>query len=314
MRLFFLGAGGTGGYFGGRLAAAGIDVTFLVRERRAGQLARDGLVIESPLGDWRGSVQVVTAATLSGSYDIVVVSCKAYDLAAAIESIRPAVGPETLVLPLLNGLNHLAELDSAFGNRHVGGGLCHISLTLTDDGHIRHLNRLQSLTYGAREDCQRERCAALLPLLRRGGFDVVHSDDILQDMWDKLVFLATLAGMTCLMRASVGEIVAARDGRALTLAMLDECAAVATAAGFAPRPRHLEDSRGLLTAEGSPVVASMLRDLRAGHRVEADHIVGDIVQRADSAGVPVPLLKAAYCQLQCYQGQRQAGTAAAPRG
>ena len=303
MRILVLGAGATGGYFGGRMAAASADVSFLVRERRAEQLLRDGLVIESPLGDWRGPVETVTAAAPCSEYDAVILSCKAYDLSAAIDAIRPAVGPRTVILPLLNGLNHLAELDATFGSEHVLGGLCAISVTMSDAGHVRHLNRLQMFAYGPRSDSQRELCAKLLPELQRGGFGPQLSSAIMQDMWEKFVMLTTLAGMTCLMRASIGEIMATKDGHELTLGMLGECCVVASANGHSPRPRNLDITQATLTERGSAVSASMRRDLESGGRIEADHIVGDMLHRAEALGQPAPLLRTAYCHLQCYQNR-----------
>jgi len=313
MKILILGAGGTGGFFGGRLAAGGADVTFLVRPARAIQLARDGLVIESPHGDWRGPVKTVTAEQVlpeagkepGPGYDVVIVSCKAFDLAAAIEAVRQAVGPGTYVLPLLNGLNHLSELDAAFGPERVLGGLCHISVTLGDNGHIKQLTRNQLFIFGPRQEGQQELCEQLLPEIERGGgFAPVLSANVMQDMWEKFMFLTSLAGMTCLMRASVAEINATNDGRALGLAMLDECASVATAAGYAPRAKHLEMSRATLTDADLPLSASMRRDLERGGRIEADHIVGDMLKRAKAAGQSAPLLAAAYCHLQCFQARQ----------
>lgn len=308
MRLLVLGAGGIGGYFGGRLAAAGEDVTFLVRPRRAAALERDGLVIESPEGNWSGPVKTVTGGAGGGPYDVVLLSCKSYDLASAIDAIKPAVESGALVLPLLNGLNHLDTLDAAFGAEKVLGGVAHISVTLDTDGRIRHLNKLQILTHGARLDSQAEAAARLQGVLARGGFTAVLAPVIMQDMWEKLVMLATLAGMTCLTRASVGEIAATRDGRALMLEMLGECAAVAQAHGHAVRRNRDEAARAMLTDATSRVTASMLRDMQAGGPTEADHIVGDMVARAEAMGMPTPLLRIAYCNLQCYENARRTAT------
>ena len=204
MRILVLGAGAIGGYFGARLAAAGVDVTFLVRPARAEILRRNGIVVESPLGDIRQPVAVTTQA--AEPFDAVLLTCKAYDLASAIAAIAPAVGPQTLILPMLNGLKHLDDLDARFGAPRVLGGLCQISSMLTEAGEIRHLNRMQRIILGARSPEQAEPCAALHKEVSRGGFEPVLSPNILQDMWEKWVFLATLAGMTCLMRAPVGPI------------------------------------------------------------------------------------------------------------
>src|SRR3990172_10228161 len=148
MRILVLGAGGVGGSFGGRLAAAGADVTFLVRPRRAGQLARDGLVVLSPHGDLRLAVQSVTRETVSPDYDLAVLSCKSYDLADAIESLRPAMGEGTLGVPLLNGVAHLKVFDEAFGHERVLGGTCPLAGTLTESGEILQLTALHRIAFG----------------------------------------------------------------------------------------------------------------------------------------------------------------------
>ena len=214
MRILVLGAGGTGGYFGGRLVEAGADVTFLVRPPRAARLAADGLTVVSPLGDIHAPVRTVTTETLESPYDLVVLSCKAYDLEGAIAAVAPAVGPGTAVLPLLNGLAHFDRLTEAFGAERLLGGLCHIAVTLGAGGEIRHLNRVHSVTFGEMAGGASARVDAIAGVFGRARFDARASADVLQDIWEKYVFLTTLAGMTCLMRASVGAIMVTEIGRA----------------------------------------------------------------------------------------------------
>jgi 2-dehydropantoate 2-reductase len=304
MRLLILGAGGVGGYFGARLAAAGVDVTFLVREARATRLAQDGLVVASPHGDLTLPVAAVTEAR--EPFDAVLLSCKAYDLDSAMEAIAPAVGADTLVLPLLNGLRHLDALDARFGSARVIGGLAQIVVTMTAEGVIRQLTPLQRLILGPRVEAQEERSAALHAELARGGFDPSLSPDIMQDMWQKFTMLTTFAGMTCLMRAPVGAIVATNEGAAIAEELLQECAAVATANGHSPRAAFLADARAMITTPRSPNTASMLRDLESGGRTEHDHILGDMLARARAAAIPAPILRIAYAHMQAY-AERRAG-------
>jgi 2-dehydropantoate 2-reductase len=299
MRILVLGAGAIGGYFGARLAAAGVNVTFLARPARAKRLERDGIVLLSPLGDVRKPVAVLTEA--ARPFDAVLLACKAYDLASAIEAIAPAVGPRTLILPLLNGLKHLDDLDARFGAARVVGGTCSLSATLTEAGEIRHLNSAQRFVFGPRSPDQAKACAALHRELSRGGFAPTLSPDILQDMWEKFVFLATAAGMTCLMRAPIGRILEADEGEALTLETLAECAGAAAAAGHAPRPESLADARATLTQRGSDIAASMLRDIERGGRTEGEHILGDMLARARKAGASAPLLRVARAHVQIYE-------------
>jgi len=303
MRILILGAGATGGYFGGMLARADADVTFLVRDKRAASLARDGLRIESAKGSFTTPVKTVTATNLTADYDAVILSCKAYDLDTAIEAIRPGVGAGTLVLPLLNGMSHIDALDAAFGAARVLGGTCHISVTMTDDGTIRHFSPFDALTLGARGAEQSARCTALHTELARGGFEARLSHAVIGAMWEKWVLLATLAGMTCLMRGNIGEIVATKYGAQQINAMLDECCAVASASGHAPRPESVAATRNVLTDPKSSMAASMLRDLQRASRIEADHIIGDLIARGALASIPTPLLATAYTHVQVYQNR-----------
>src|SRR5215469_14544062 len=160
-RFLVLGAGAAGGYFGGRLAAAKLDVTFLVRPARAAALEEHGLVIDSPMGELRLPVRTVTAGTLGESFDIVLLTAKAYDLEPAIAAIRPAVGSETAILPVLNGVAHLDGLDAAFGPERVLGGVAYIAATLTAEGSIRHLNRVHGIVFGKRSAAVEGRIEAI---------------------------------------------------------------------------------------------------------------------------------------------------------
>ncbi len=308
MKILILGAGAVGGYFGGRLVQAGADVTFLVRPPRAQKLAQTGLVIKSPLGDAQIPVRTVLQEAVRPDYDLVILSCKAYDLEASIASIGGAVGPNTLILPLLNGMAHLGRLEQAYGRARVPGGTCSIASTLDADGSVLHLSKFQWITCGPRAGNHAHAGAMLQQLAQayaRVAVECKVSADIEQDMWEKFVLLASLAAMTSLMRANVGEILAAADGEALMREMLSTCVAAAGAAGHAPRAESLQLTEGMLFARGSAFTASMLRDIEAGGRVEADHIVGDMLRRARAAGADARRLAAAYCHLQAYEARRQ---------
>ena len=310
MRILVLGAGGTGGYFGGRLAQAGADVTFLVRPARAALLAERGLRIRSPLGDADLDVATVTAQDLPAlaaarPFDLVLLACKAYDLDSAIESVAPAVGANTAVLPILNGLLHYDALDARFGRERVPGGLCFIGATLGADGEVLHLGRPASITFGLREgNADGGVLARLAAAYAQAGVDHLYAPDIAAAQWIKYSFLAALAAGTCLTRASVGAIVAAEGGEAFMAALHAECLAVAAAEGHPVPGDEARTARAGLTRAGSPVTASMLRDLQAGLRVEALQIVGDMVHRAHRAGLQVPRLEAAWVHLQAYESAR----------
>lgn len=310
MRILILGAGGIGGYFGGRLLEAGADVTFLVRPGRAAQLANDGLIIESPLGSVRrGNVPAVTSVSEHRRPDIVILACKAYGLDAALQAIAPGIDQGTVILPLLNGLAHLAAIEQRFPAATVWGGLAHIGVTLDPDGTVRHLNTHHGLKFGTWPDKPAPAHAARLAdefaaALDAGAVDGRHSARIGHDMWEKFVFLTALAAGTCLMRASVGTIVATPGGRDLMLQFLNEATAVAAAEGFTPDPRLFEQYRNSLTEQGSSSTASMLRDIERGGPTEAEHILGDMVARAQRVALVTPALDIALTHLQAYEINR----------
>lgn len=301
MRILFLGAGGVGGYFGGRLMEAGANVSFLVRPRRQAQLMENWLRVESPHGPIRLPAQIVTKARKT--YDLVVLTCKAYDLDSAIDSIAPAVGPDTVVMPLLNGLAHYDRLDAAFSVERVMGGLCHIPITLDDEGVIRHLSTIHKLVFGARHAAQLPVVRALADALRPAKVDWQQSDTIMQDLWEKYFFLATLAGSTCLLRGSIGSINRQPGGTDFMLSLLAEAQAVATAEGYAPRLALLDEYRPQLTDAASGMTASMARDMAKGGRTEAEHIIGDLIRRGAAHGIPMPLMSLALLHLRVHEEQ-----------
>lgn len=301
MRVLILGAGGVGGYVGGKLVAAGADVVFLVRGARLVQLAETGLVIESPLGDLSVPVTAVDRAPAGPPPDVVVLACKAPALGGALEVVATAVGPETRVLPFLNGVAHLETLRTRFPQSPLLGGIAHGALTLTDRGVIRHLTPFFSAIVGPVSAPSDGVAEEVVALLGAAGAAARLSPDIRRDMWSKFVFLATLAGITCLMRASVGTILATDDGEALILQLLDECLAVGRCAGFAPDAEAMAGYRRVLTERGSGFTSSMLRDVISARPTEADHILGDMLRRAREAGLATPLLAIAYAHLQCFE-------------
>lgn len=316
MKIAVLGAGALGGYFGGRLLQAGRDVRFVVRPARAKLLGQQGLIIRSPAGDAHiDKPPVVTEAELKQSpqhADLVILSCKAYDLESAMDSIAPAVGPSTIVLPLLNGMRHMDVLAGRFGKEKVLGGMCLISAALDEQGVIQHFNDMHELVFGPIDDSQAAASHAAAQLLEGANFKTREAPDISQRMWEKWVFIASLASLSTLFRASIGEVVAA-GGTHIGAAIYDECARIAAQAGHAPRPTAIEQAKRFLAAPGSPITASMYKDMRNGTRTEAEHIIGDMLARRTNAGTASggsaemsPLLEAAILNLRLCEAQRLA--------
>ena len=301
LRILIVGAGAVGGYFGGRLAQAGRDVTFLVRPARAKQLSRDGLRIISPHGDAVLSPKLISADKIDAPYDIIFLSVKAYALEAAMNDFAAAVGPETIIFPALNGMRHIDILTKRFGEHAIIGGVCLVAAEIHHQGRIVQLADFQRLVYGERNGESTPRLKALDATLQGAGFDARLSPEIMQAMWEKWVQLASLGAITCLMRGTIGEIVAAPGGAELSIDVLNESVAVATACGQKPSEKVLSRHAAAMTAPGSLLTSSMYRDLRNGAPVEADQILGDFIERGSARGVTTPLLKAAFVNLRVYQ-------------
>ena len=304
MEVLFLGAGATGGYFGGRLLEAGKPVTFLVRSGRAAKLKKHGLVIKSSEGDVNISSPEFTEKP-NKHYDLIVLSCKAYDLNDAIATIKPAVGPNTTIMPLLNGFHHFDSLREAFGEQKVLGSLCIIAATLDNNGRIIHLNDSHTIKYGEFSGERTARIVAIDELFSGIKCPVVSSDNIERDLWEKWVMLSTLAALTCLMRASIGEIATSPGGTDIANQMLGEALAVFQSYGHVPRQAFVESTRARTLDKNSSLTASMFRDIENGNRVEGDQILGDLIARAEQNNLKVPLLKTAYCHVKAYELRRE---------
>lgn len=301
MRVLILGCGAVGGYFGGRLHESGVDVTFLVREQRQDMLHANGLSIRSPYGDALLAVNTLTKATLNTTFDLIVLSCKSYDLDDAIETIRPAVGSRTLILPLLNGLLHYPILDKQFNIERGLGGFCYLSATLDENGSIHHLSQSHRLTLGARHRCQIIWLEFFNEVLSSANFDLKLSDDIYAELWSKFVFLCAAAAANCLLRGSIGSIIKTQFGRQIISEILGECNAVASANGYRLSGETRQRAIQQLTEVDSPFETSMYKDMKSNHRTEFKHIIGDMIKKAGSAGLKTPNLIAAYTHLEVYE-------------
>lgn len=303
MRLLVVGAGATGGYFGARLAAAGRDVTFLLRPGRAAQIRANGLRIVSPHGDLTMAPAIVETGKVSGHYDAILLSVKAFSLAPALEDLAPAVGPGTVIMPVLNGMKHVDALKRRFGGEAIIGGVCRIASTVDAEGRIVQLAPMQGLAYGEFDGAVSERMQALDAFMQGAGFDARLSDAIEREMWEKWLFLSSLCAITCLMRGTIGEVGAAPRGTALAHALIFEILSIIRAAGGAPSETSIDAARSMLTAEGSNLTPSLYRDLQNGSSIEADQIIGDLLVRGEAAGIAAPLLGAVYAQLSIYQAR-----------
>lgn len=308
MKILVLGAGGIGGYFGGRLAETGADVTFLVREKRKAQLDRDGLAIESQYGNATIRVRTVLGQGLKPEYDCVLLTCKAYDLDSAVAAIAPALGKDTFILPELNGIAHIERLNARFGKERVLGGTAKIAVTLTPEGVVKHLNDWNFITFGEQDGAMTARARALAALFDKSpAVKPKAVPDVMQEMWEKCVHLATAASMTCLMRAPVGDIVRTPFGAALMMQQLEASAAIAKHNGHPPSEAFMQSYRELFSKSESIYGTSMLRDIERGGPIEADHVIGFMVEKAKAAGADATLYRIAYTHLKAYENRRAAG-------
>jgi 2-dehydropantoate 2-reductase len=306
MKILILGAGGIGGYFGGRMLQAGAGVTFLVREGRRAQLKAHGLRIESPYGNAKLDVDAKLQSEIAGDYDLVLLTCKAYDLPSAIDTVAPAMSRSAAILPLLNGIAHIDLLNERFGRDRVLGGTAKIQVTLTPDHVVRQLNDWQTLTFGEQDGSESPRALALKALLEKTGVDVKLSRNIVRELWLKLVHLSTVAGMTCLMRANLGEIIRTPEGSALLKTFFDANARIAGSAGHAPDDAFVKTYYGLFEQRDSRYEASMLRDLEKGGPIEADHILGFMLKKCREVGLDDTLHRLAYTHVKAYEQRRAA--------
>jgi 2-dehydropantoate 2-reductase len=312
MRFLVLGAGALGGYFGGMLLRGGAEVGFLVRPRRAAQLAARGLVVRLPDGAFATPVRTVLAGAIDAPYDVVLLACKAYDLESALDAVAPAVGPRSAVLPILNGINHIETLVARFGRQRVLGGLGLVNAELSPEGDIAfRLAADHHIAFGELDGQPSARCLEMQRAFAAAAVPSTVSDHILAEMWGKFCLFAAIATIAVLTRARAGEIAAAPAGAGFVAAAFEECARVITAAGFPP-PREAQDFvRRVYSQRGSDYRPSILVDLEAGRPTEAEHTIGDLLRRADRHGVEAPILRAALCHLQIAEARRQQGAAGA---
>ncbi|MFF9184474.1 ketopantoate reductase family protein [Streptomyces misionensis] len=298
-RILIVGAGATGGYFGARLARAARDVTFLVRPRRAAEIRANGLRITAPEGTERLEPKLVTATELDGPYDLILLTVKAGHLEAALQDLKPAVGPHTVIVPFLNGIDHLDVIDTQFPSV-VLGAVVKVAAQLTPDGAITVSAPGASLEIGELDGGHTARLRDTAAALDGAGFDVQVSDRILTSMWHKWVFIATTTTITCLAQGTIGDVAAVRGGKAFADAVLAEAAAVSGAAGH-PLPDAARVAlRATVTQEGSPFAPSMYRDVLDSRPTEVEHVLASLADVAKRLDLSAPLLNAAVVRLRVH--------------
>jgi len=297
------GTGGVGGYFGGRLAAAGEDVRFVARGRHLEALRQGGLRVRSALGDLHlDPVSVFDNPADAGPADLVIISVKLYDTDAAAAGCRPMLGPDTAVVSLQNGVTAASELEPVVGADRVFGGTAYIQATIAEPGVIAHAGTLAKLVFGEFDGRRTPRVEAFVGACERAGIDAAISDDICGAIWAKFTFLTALSGVTTLLRLPVGPIRSDPDTRDMFHDAVDEAVAVARSQGVclpnAIVDRHMKTLDTLAAEAGS----SMLHDLSEGRRLELAWLSGTVVRIGRAAGVPTPTHAAITAALKLHAG------------
>ncbi len=304
MKILVLGAGALGGFYGGWLAEQGAEVTFLVRPARKARLDADGLVIESPIAPLRRKVKAVTADSVKPDADIVLLTCKAYDLDDALAAVSPAMGPQTAILPILNGMAHIDRLAAEFGANRVIGGLAKIQATLGPDGRILHMNDWNEIIFGELDGRLSERVRRLESLFPKPQIRAKAVSNIREELWKKLVHLSTVATVTTLTRQALGTVNTTADGPWLIETTLGAAARVSAAEGYPMTPEFMTAYRATFASAGSAYKASMLRDMEKGNRAEGEHILGYMRDRAAAHGIDAPIFRIAAANVQAYEAGR----------
>ena len=300
MKILVLGSGGIGGFFGSYLVEAGADVTFLVRSKRKEILSINGLNIVSSLGNLSIKPKTILSEELKPIYDVIIVTCKTYDLDQAILDLRPIKG-KGMIIPFLNGINHIEKLDKEFGSLNVMGGVAHISSNVNEQGTIEHFSEFKKLTFGNRNLINDDKIKSFYEICQKTKFDSVLSENINLDLWKKWVFISTVAGATSLFRSSLGEITKHDYGKKVVIDLFHECAEIAKLNGYDFDENEKNLQIKTVTNSGSPIKASMLRDVEKKSLTEHEEIFGDLIVAGNKYNVNCPILMSSYIKMKIYQ-------------
>ena len=299
MRVLVLGAGAVGGYFGGRMAEAGMDVTFLVREKKKRKLEKKGLVIKSSKGDFADKPNLVTIDKLDNIYDVIFFTNKAYDLDEILQLPFP-VKDGALIIPLLNGYEHMEKLSSKFPHARLFGGIAHIFSTLSEKGEIHHFNDIHSLTFGHLSELDETDGRRFFDACSSANFSIKYSDNIIVDLWHKWVLITTVAGATTLFNATIGEIASTEHGIAFITDLHDECITIAKSEKIKVNDDDLAQQRRFLSDKKSTWSSSMRRDMVNKSKIECAHIFLELINIADKNNVECPSLKTVMINGEIY--------------
>lgn len=301
MRILVLGAGGVGGFFGGRLVEKGEDVTFLVRSKRKKQLEERGLVIRSVNGDFSFQPKLITKEDQTAPFDVILFSTKAYHLNEAIQDLKPFVGESTVIIPLLNGIAHVSLLQKEFGEEKVIGGLCFIETTLNNQGEIVQTSAANRLMFGEMKSQDSERIKHISKAFAGTKSSFILSENITQDMWHKYLFITVMSGVTTLMSAPIGPIGESEGGRDFIQNLFEECMEIMRCVGAPIKDNIVQEHMKIIDKISYNMKSSMQRDMEKGSSIEAKHLQGYLLDVAEQFSIEAPLLGAVYQNLKVYE-------------
>lgn len=307
MKITVVGAGAVGGYFGGRLQEAGLDVTYLVREKRAEQLKRTGLVIQSPRGNVRLETKLALHADEIETCDLVILAVKNYHLKSVLDSIRPLAAKGSKVLPLLNGVEHFDILAQELGEQAVLGGICQIISTLDGEGRIIHSNQTHDIVFGPLQPEQAEFCRRLADAAKDANMRMLLSkDDVRVDIWNKYAFITAFSGVTTASRLPIDKVLMHEPTKDVFRLVLTEMRELAAAKGVRLSGQFVEKTVNSMYKLPPGSTSSMHQDFRKGLPLEVESLQGAAVRLALQAGVQVPTVRTLYGLIKPYEhGSRQ---------
>ena len=300
MKVLILGVGGLGSFFGAHLQKTNCDVTFLVTDKTKKLVSETGIKILSDFGNFKINPILITKKSLKINYDVIIISCKAYHLDEAIADLKPTQ-KNAIIIPLLNGQAHISKLEKAFKRENVFGGVAHVSSNTTSPGEIKHVGKIKRLTFGSRYEANKNIANEFYQLCRKADFQTMLSDNIDQDIWEKWIFLATIAGATTLFQTSIDNINTKPNGKIFIQNLWNECINISKENGYELRAESKNLHEDLLFKSDVPFKASMLVDMEKKLMTEHEHIFFEFIKLGKKKKLDTSLLEICYLNMSIYE-------------
>ena len=299
MKVLAIGVGGLGAFFGAHLQKTNCDVNFLVREKYKKLITDNGIKIVSDFGNFKINPVLVTKKELKQNYDVVLLTCKSYHLDEVISDIKPTQ-KNSIIIPLLNGQTHINKLEKAFKKDNIFGGVAHVSSNTTSPGIVQHVGKIKRLSFGNRYDISKDFAKSFYEICRKADFQTILSDNIDQDIWEKWIFLATIAGATTLYQTSIDNISKKPEGKKFIQDLWDECINISKENGIELRVESKTLHEDLLFKSDVPFKASMLVDMEKKLMTEHEHIFLEFIKLGKKKKLNTKLLEICYLNMSIY--------------